>query len=83
MTAHGKYQVKMLGLLFLKFLFICGVGFSLMILVAGPLLRWAIHGVLYFGIGQPNLFLLGKVILGLSIVGSCVMWLEGKWKGRW
>ena len=83
MTSHGKYQVKTLGFLFLTWLFIIGLTFSLGFLLAMPLVGWAIYGVLHFPVSAPELFRLACLVLGMTVVTTLVMWLEGKWKGRW
>jgi hypothetical protein len=71
------------GLLFCAWLFIAAVGFSLGALLAMPLLRWAIHGVLYFPTSGPELARLVWAVIGVTLVATILMWLEGKWKGRW
>lgn len=53
----------MLGILFANCIFIFGVGFSLVVLLAMPLIRWAIHGVLYFPVSSFELRSLLFVVL--------------------
>ena len=48
-----------------------------------PLIRWAIHGALYFSVSASELIRLAWLILGMTVVTTVVTWLEGKWKGRW
>lgn len=75
--------LRMLGVLFLTFLFIIGVGFSVGALLAMPLIRWAIHGVLYFPVASSELLSLLAVILGVTVVATLVMWSAGRFKGQW
>ena len=60
-----------------------GLGFSLVVLLVGPLIRWQIHGVLYFPVSPPELYRLLLVILGVAVVATVVTWLAGKYKGQW
>jgi hypothetical protein len=83
MIPSRNLGLKMLGVLFLTFLFIIGMGFSLGALLAMPLIRWAIHGVLYFPVASSELLSLLVVILGVTVVATVVTWLAGRYKGRW
>ncbi|QGW84688.1 MULTISPECIES: hypothetical protein [Variovorax] len=83
MNTSRSLGLRMLGVLFLTFLFMFGVGFSLAALLAMPLIRWAIHGVLYFPVSPSELYRLLLVVLGVSVVATVVTWLAGKYKGRW
>jgi hypothetical protein len=69
--------------LFLTFLFMFGFCFSLLALFVGPLIRWQVHGVLYFPVSPSELYRLLFVILGVTVVATIVMWLAGKYKGQW
>ncbi|MET3495131.1 hypothetical protein [Variovorax boronicumulans] len=73
----------MFGTLFVSCLFMFGVGFSLAALLAAPLIRWAIQGVLYFSVSASELRSLLFVVLGMTVVATAVMWLAGKHKGHW
>ncbi|MBD9667009.1 hypothetical protein J2W37_003137 [Variovorax paradoxus] len=73
----------MLLVLFLACLFIFSIGFSLATLLVMPLIRWAIHGALYFSVSSSELFNLLLVVLGTSFVATAAMWLAGKYKGQW
>ena len=75
--------LRMLGVLFLTFLFIIGVGFSVGVLLEMPLIRWAIHRVLYFPVAPSELLSLLAVILGVTVVATLVMWSAGRSKGQW
>jgi len=75
--------LRALYALFLAFLFMIGFGFSLVALLVGPLIRWQVHGVLYFPVSPPELYRLLFVILGVTVVATVAMWLAGKYKGRW
>ena len=83
MNTSRSLGLRMLGVLFLTCLFIIGVGFSLAALLAMPLIRWAIHGVLYFPVSSSELRSLLFVVLGVTVVATAVMWLAGKHKGHW
>lgn len=60
-----------------------GLGFSLVALLVGPLIRWQIYGVLYFPVSPHELYRLLFVILGVTVVATVVMWLAGKYKRQW
>ena len=75
--------MRMLGILFLIFFAIIGFGFSLGALLAMPLIRSAIHGVLYFPIASSELLSLLVFILGVTVVATVVTWLAGRYKGQW
>ena len=62
-----------------------GVGIPLVVgvLLGVPLIRWMIQGVLYFPVSGAELLRLAWLILGMTAVVTIVLWLEGKWKGRW
>lgn len=75
--------MRMLGILFLIFLAIIGIGFSLGALLAMPLIRWAIHGVLYVPITPSELLSLLVVILGVTVVATVVTWVAGRYKAQW
>lgn len=47
------------------------------------LVGWAMYGALHFPVSPPELFRLACLVLGMTVVTTLVMWLEGKWKGRW
>lgn len=83
MKLHVKYQVKMLGILFLTWILIIGLTLSAGLLFAMPLVGWAIHGVLHFPVSPPELFRLACFVLGMAVFTTLVIWLAGKWKGRW
>ena len=75
--------MRALYALFLAFLFMIGFGFSLVALLVGPLIRWQVHGVLYFPVSPSELYRLLFVILGVTVVATAVTWLAGKYKGQW
>jgi hypothetical protein len=83
MTSRGNYQWKMLGILFGAFFLLWGIGLSLGLLLAMPLVGWAMQGALHFPVSPPELFRLACLVLGMTVVTTLVMWLEGKWRGRW
>jgi hypothetical protein len=83
MTFGRTNGLRAFGALFCAWLFITGVGFSLGALLAMPLIRWAIHGVLYFPTSGPELVRLALAVVSVTLVATLAMWLEGKWKGRW
>jgi hypothetical protein len=78
-----KHNLKMVGLLFVAFLLVYGIGLPMLILLGMPLIRWVIHGVLHFSIDSRSLWWLAWLVLGMTVVTTVLMWLEGKWKGRW
>jgi len=82
-TSNAKYQWKVLGILFGAFFLGYGAALSAGILLVFPLIGWAIHGVLYFPISPPELFRLALAVLGMTVVTTPLMWLEGKWNSRW
>jgi hypothetical protein len=73
----------MAGILLLMSLFVYGAGLPLLILIALPLVRWAVHGVLYFPATASELLHLAYLVVGMSLFTAVVMWLVGRWKGRW
>lgn len=85
MTPNDKFALtlKWAGALFLGALLLWGGSFSLIVLFFGPLGRWAIHGTLDFSITISALLNLGYVIVAMSFFTTIVMWLAGRWKGRW
>lgn len=83
MTPIRNVGLRMLVILFVTFLFMFGFGFSLLALLIGPLIRWKVHGVLYFPVSPTELCRLLLVVLGVTVVATVVMWLAGKHKGRW
>ena len=73
----------MAGILLVTSFFVYGTGLPMLILIALPLVRWAVHGVLYFSVTPLALLNLGYLIVGMSFFTAIVMWLAGRWKGRW
>jgi hypothetical protein len=73
----------MIVVLFLAFLFMFGLGFSIVALLIGPLIRWKLHGVLHFPVSPSELCHLLLVVLGVAVVATVVTWSAGKFKGRW
>ena len=76
-------SLKIFGILFIAIFLSGGVVIILGALLAAPLLRWAIHGVLYFPVSGSELWLLARCVLGITVCATLAVWLEGKWKGRW
>ena len=83
MTASKRPGRKMAIILLLMSLFVYGLGLSVLILLVLPLIRWAIHGVLYFSTTTAELLNLGYLVIGISLFTAVVLWLAGRWKGRW
>jgi hypothetical protein len=74
---------RALGFSLFVFFLAFSVGLSLLLLVAIPLVRWAIHGVLYFSFGKLELIGLVTLIAGMTFVTTGVVWLLGRRKGQW
>lgn len=83
MKFRGGGGARAFGILLLAFFLAFGAGLSLLLLVAIPLVRWAIHGVLYFPVGKSELLGLVALVVGMTIVTTVVMWLVGKRNRRW
>jgi len=83
MTSNGKLTLKWAGALFIGALLLWGGSFSVIVLLFGPLIRWAIHGKLDFSITGSELLNLAYVIVAMSFLTAIVMWLAGRGKGRW
>jgi hypothetical protein len=83
MTPDSKSGLKYAGVLFVASLLGLSAACFLAILLGVPLVRWLVHGVLYFSIDVAFLWRVVWYVLGMSVVITAVMWLEGKWKGRW
>jgi len=76
-------SLKVFSVLLIANFFGCTVALGLGVLLGGPFVRWVVHGVLYFPVSGPELLRLAWYVLGMTAVMTILMWLEGKWKGRW
>lgn len=82
MIEPSKSGLRRLGIFFLTFLIMIGVGFSLGALLVMPLIRWAVHGVLYFSVSSSELRSLLFTVLGVTCVATAAMWLAGRNKNK-
>ena len=76
-------SLKILCVLLIASFASVGVAVALGVLLGAALVRWIVHGVLYFSVSGPELLRLAWYVLGMTAVMTILMWLEGKWKGRW
>ena len=83
MTPSAKFGLKYAGTLFVALLVAFGASFSLLALLVMPLVRWAIHGELYFPTSATELMRLAIAIFAMAAIATALMWLEGKFKGRY
>ena len=83
MTPKAKFGLKYAGALFLALLIGFGFLFSLLALLVMPLIRWLLGNALYFPIGRMELTWLAISVVAVSLVGTVMMWIEGKLKGRY
>jgi hypothetical protein len=83
MSPHRKRELKIAGVLFLGCLFAINLIYALAALVVRPFLLWTKTGVLNFGTTSSELLRLVGYASGLAFFVALVIWLEGKWKGRW
>lgn len=83
MMLEIKNQVKIIGLLFLGFFLAISVILACVVFLFKPLMRWFVTNSLSFSVSMHELLRLGGYASGLALFVALVMWLEGKWKGRW
>lgn len=76
-------SLKILCVLFIASFASIGFAIAISVLLAAPLVRWAFHGVLYFPVSGPELLRLTWYVLGMTIVMTALMWIEGRWRRRW
>lgn len=69
-------------IIFVAALLALAVAFSILMVLIAPLVRWALHGVLYFPAGSEILGLMWYV-LAMAALATVGIWLEGKLHGRW
>ncbi|RST56622.1 hypothetical protein [Variovorax sp. MHTC-1] len=78
MNLFRKHELKALGALFTICLLAIATIFALGFLVAMPLARWAIVGVLHFPTSASELWSLAVLIVSGAILLTLVLWLRGK-----
>lgn len=83
MILEIKHQVKIIGMLFLGFFVAISVILALVVFLFKPLMGWFMTNSLSFSVNMHELLRLGGYASGLALFVALVMWLEGKWKGRW
>lgn len=83
MTFRRSSGARAFGVLLFAFFLAFGAGLAMLLLLAIPLARWAIHGVLYFPVSKPELLGFTALVIGMTIVTTLVMWLLERHKGQW
>lgn len=82
MNALRKHELRAIGALFIICLLAVAAIFSLGFLLAMPLVRWAMVGVLHFPTSESELWRLTVLIIGGAVFLTLVLWLRGKVFGR-
>jgi hypothetical protein len=83
MSPQRKQKLRIATVLFFGSLLAINFIYALVALVARPFLLWMKTGVLNFSTTSSELLRLIGYASGLAFFVAFVIWLEGKWKGRW
>jgi len=83
MTPRTKLSIAQFIRLFLIFLLTYGIALPVGILLLMPLVKWMITGVLYFPVSAVELLRVLWAVIGMSLLCSIVIWIEGKIRGRY
>jgi hypothetical protein len=78
MNLFPKQELKALGTLFIICLLAVTAIFALGFLLAMPLARWALVGVLHFPTSESELWSLAALIVSGAVFLTLVLWLRGK-----
>jgi hypothetical protein len=80
---HKNSSVWSFVVLMMLWLISIGFSFSVAVLLLAPLVRWLVTDDLSFSLKSVNWLWLSISIVGVSMVASVCMWIEGMVQKRW